>query len=458
MKRQPARRTLSVIAGIALILAMLTIPSAAQAPAPSGAGPDEPIGRQDAPLSTAGERAGDVRDIPTTYIRTGGEIIISALDNQQYLPSVAYNWKQREYLVVWYNKWGASRDIYARRVSNRGELLSGFTIASGPNDHAQPSVAYDPVHDQYLVVWIYDVNGDGSNWDILGRFITWQGPEASMQEFPICTWSTNQWNPRIAYGRAVEEFMVAWTNEYASGVLPKYVSAARVNAGAGNVVDIYTIDSDPAQHRFNPDIAYNLARNEYLIVWEAQGSSADIFGVRLTGSGATLGGGKFGIAGWPSHEERPAVAACSASDTYYVAWQSYVGPDNYDVYGRIVAGNGTVGAVHHFDYTSIHETNPEVDCNYNSTEFLVVFEGQYSSTVGPFGIFGQTVTQAGLGAPFTIRDIAIGENTNCTNPVVAGGGTNYLTVWEHDRPGTAFQDIHGRLSVTHSVFLPGMER
>ena len=52
----------------------------------------------------------------------------------------------------------------------------------------------------------------------------------------------------------------------------------------------------------------------------------------------------------------------------------------------------------------------------------------------------------------------IGDDTNCTEPVVAGGGTNYLTVWEHDRPGTSFQDIHGRLSVTHPVFLPGLER
>jgi len=391
---------------------------------------------------------------------TGREIIVSQLDNEQHLPSVAYNWKHHEYLVVWHNTWGGGfRDIYAQRVSERGELLSGFTVVHDANSNAQPSVAYDPVHDRYLVVWIYDSSGSEDDWDVWGRFIPWQGPDAGMTEFSICTWNTNQWNPKVAYGRAVEEFMVVWTNEYASGVLPMYVSAARINAANGNVVNTLTIDSDPTEHRFRPDIAYNLARNEYLVVWETQGgSNDDIWGLRLTGTGGALGGGKFGIAGWPSSEEQPAVAACAASDTYYVAWQSHIGPNNYDVYGRFVAGDGAPGAVHHFDYTSVDESFPDVDCNPGTKEFLVVFQQQYSSASGPFGIFGQTVAPTGLGDPFTIRGIYAGDGTTWSEPAVAGGGTHYLTVWEHPRPATAFQDIHGRLSTMRPVFLPGLER
>jgi len=36
-----------------------------------------------------------------------GEIIISGLDNEKYLPSVAYNSNHDEYLIVWHNKWRA---------------------------------------------------------------------------------------------------------------------------------------------------------------------------------------------------------------------------------------------------------------------------------------------------------------------------------------------------------------
>jgi hypothetical protein len=49
----------------------------------------------------------------------GGEIVVSTLDNEQYLPSVAYNWKHDEYLVVWHNQWGGNRDIYAQRITGR---------------------------------------------------------------------------------------------------------------------------------------------------------------------------------------------------------------------------------------------------------------------------------------------------------------------------------------------------
>jgi hypothetical protein len=40
------------------------------------------------------------------------------------------------------------------------------------------------------------------------------------------------------------------------------------------------------------------------------------------------------------------------------------------------------------------------------------------------------------------------------NPAVAGGSVNFLTVWEHDRVFTTFQDIHGRLIFPNVVFLP----
>ena len=464
-------RKTSRIALVAILL-LLTLSgslmtSTAQEPNPpdmTKSGPDHQVDEagfsftdRTEPLGNSGEV--DIPDAPVKgSALVGGEIVVSALNNEQFLPAVAYNSKHHEYLVVWHNTWGANADIYARRVNDRGQVLSWFTVVSDPKDTAWPSVAYDPVHDRYLVVWTYDVFGDASDWDLWGRFIPWNGPDAGLTEFPIALWNTSQWYPKVAYARAMEEFMVVWTNTYNTGTPPAYVSAVRINAGNGNVGGAFTIDTHATQSRVNPDIAYNLARNEYLVVWEAAGGGSDIWGLRMTGAGNFLGGGKFGIAGWPSSEERPAVGACSAADRYYVAWQSYQGTNNYDVYGRFVAGNGSPGAVHHFDHTPINERNPDVDCNLNSKEFLVVFESQYSNPTGPYGVAGQPVTPAGLGNPFKIRGIRAGEGTSCSQPAVAGGGTNYLTVWEHDRPGTSFQDIHGRLVTTHPMFLPMLER
>ena len=58
----------------------------------------------------------------------GREIVISALDNRQILPAVAYNSQHDEYLVVWNNYWAGSADIYAQRLTGQGELKSWFAV------------------------------------------------------------------------------------------------------------------------------------------------------------------------------------------------------------------------------------------------------------------------------------------------------------------------------------------
>ena len=381
----------------------------------------------------------------------GGEITISALDNEQYLPSVAYNWKHDEYLVVWHNKWGGNRDIYAQRITGQGELKSWFAVSAGSLDRAQPSVAYDPVHDRYLVVWIHDIHGDGSDWNVSGRFIPWDGPSASLIEFAICTWTTHQWNPRVAYGRAVEEFLVVWMNEYPAGTPPMYISGRRVKAADGSFpggASDLTI-SHATENRVNPDVTYNLARNEYLVVYD---NAVDILGIRLTGHLDHNFGGEFGIAGWPDAEIHPAVAACDKADQYLVVWQSSAG--NQDIYARFVKGDGTVDSVHHLRGTTVAEVEPDVACNMSGRQYLVVWQQQYSNLTGPYGIWGRLVaTDKTIGPEFGI--IASGGATaDRTYPALAGGYTNYLVAWEHDRAGTAYQDIHGRLIAPYAVFLP----
>jgi len=211
----------------------------------------------------------------------GEEIVISALDNEQYMPSVAYNWKHDEYLVVWFNTWGVNRDIYAQRVTGQGELLSWFAV--GPtaplypylNDRITPSVAYDPVNDRYLVVWAYDSSGNGSNWDIHGVFVNWDGPMPGLHQFFICDWPTQQDMPKVAYSRAEEEFMIVWFTEHPS--VPAYISGRRMKASDGTFISTgsdFTI-SHPAQARVRPEIAYNLAHNEYLVVYD---NMQDVFG------------------------------------------------------------------------------------------------------------------------------------------------------------------------------------
>ena len=385
----------------------------------------------------------------------GPDIPIHVLDNEQYLPAVAYNSERDEYLVVWHNTWGGGRDLYAQRVSGQGEILSWFAVSSGTKDRAQPSVAYDPDHDRYLVVWLYDDPGDGTNWDVYGRFIPWDGPDAGLTEFPICTWASSQWTPKIVYNEnpSWKEFLVVWGN-LPSSPLTSYISARRVFAdGTGFPAGGFTVVSDNTHNYVNPDVAYNLARNEYLVVYSED--QVDIWATRLEANGNVLGGGKFGIAAWPGAEKLPTVAACHTADQYFVAWQSYqnVAQPHDDIYGRFVSGDGTTGTMFHPAFRSIHERNPSVACNPGAQHYFVVWEEQYSNLSGPYGVSGRLIRTDGS---FEADVVIVGPytDTDRTQPDVAAGPPGYLTVWEHDRYGTVFQDIHGRLVWPDVVYLP----
>ena len=390
----------------------------------------------------------------------GSHLVISANSNEEYLPSVAYNWKHREYLVVWHNTWSiGTRDIRAVRVSETGQVLTEFTVyENATKDSAQASVAYDPVNDRYLVVWIFDSSGSGTDWDLYGRFIPWDGPSASLTEFNIITWTTSQWNPVLAYARAMEEFLVVWTNTYSGGSPPAYVSAKRIYAdGSGfpsgpNVSDLTL--SDAAVNYINPDLTYNLTRNEYLLVWQKVASSNDIWAVRLTGDLYQLGGGPFGVAEWPDSEETPAVAACKAADQYLVLWKSDVGTSgaNYNIYGRFVTGDGNLdGGPILIDGILSPEIRSDLDCTLSGKTYLVAYDQAY---VGDhYGVIGALISYD-HSIETAVEIMPASWTNDRTNPSVAGGNSNFLVVWEHEQDGTSYIDTHGRLIISDVSFMP----
>jgi hypothetical protein len=386
----------------------------------------------------------------------GPEIPFYRPDNEQHLPAVAYNSRHDEYLIVWHNLWpSGNRNIYAQRISGQGEILSWFTIVGPGNDRAQPSVAYDPEYDRYLVTYIYDRYGDGSDWNIYGRFIPWNGPDEDYYEFPICTWTSDQWNPQVVYNENPEwsEFLVTWWTSSTVGV-PAYVSARRVLADATGFPpgDGFTVASDLTEDYINPDVAYNLARNEYLVVYEK--NSYDILATRLEANGNILDE-EISVAVWPDSENIPSVAACYTADQYFVAWQSLQDSTHYDIYGRFINGDGTTADVLHItDWIgAAHETKPDVACNAGAGHYLVAWEQQYLNLSGPYGIWGRLVhTDKTQDAKFEIAENV--DSYDCWQPAVATGPPSYMVAWEHERSGTSYQDIYARLVSPAAVYMP----
>lgn len=374
----------------------------------------------------------------------GNTQTLAADAEDQFQPAVAYNSIHDEFLVVWQADVSGDYEIVGVRVDSAGAPIgSSFAISDPGTSQFAPDVAYDPINDRYIVVWVSDFSGTLTDTDIAGRFIPWDGPSASLAPFGINGALTGQWHPSVAVSQAIGEFLVVWSN--IETATPAWISAQRwATDGSGSVTPAFDITSGP-EYRINPKVAWNDVESQYLVVYERfiGGNEEDVYGTRLTWAGAVLGT-EIGIAGWSDEENQVDVASCRGD--YLVVWKGGVDAGS-KVYARAVLGDGSVGAVVS-NLTGPHprENQPSVACNENGAEYVMTWELQNAE--GYRGVRG-----AFIGLDATPRDVyhiyfpGAGQVLDYTRPELAvGDHSEALVAWESDRPDLTSQDIRGRLA------------
>jgi len=248
---------------------------------------------------------------------------------------------------------------------------------------------------------------------------------------------------------------VVWMNE-AEGSVASYVSARRIWAdGSGFPANPFLISSGPEDRRF-PDVAHNRARNEYLVAWDANIGGGNIYGVRLSGSGSVLGSGEFVIAGWPSNEQHPSVAACHRADQYLVAWESDqdTGGSDWAIYARYLDGSGVPGNVYEVDDTTAPEVEAEVACDAGGQQYLLAWQTMYATSW--YGVWGRMAFPDETMEPALVIEQP-GPSHHRKEPAIAGGAGHLLTAWEQEVGFVANSDIQGRLARPDLLFRDGFQ-
>jgi hypothetical protein len=403
---------------------------------------------------------------PSAMYRLGQELLLSPSPqcdtSDEHTPAVAYNYAHKEYLVVWSNEWpGGGRDIYARRVSESGQVLSWFSVTTGANKRLRPAVAYNHTNDQYLVVWMQEVSA--SVYEVWGRIIPWNGPGTNA-DFKIISWANRSfWVPRVAWNSIRNEYFVVWNAFDTSGGLPGVpsdIAGYRVsydgvvqNPGSPSILTTY---ASPHQ----VDIAYNLATNEYFIAFVVVHTTAtsgnDIYGLRVNWDGTPVGSliaiYQDDYAGGRKHQNAPAVAT-NEQDKYMVVWEHEYAYDDHDIYAREYNANGTpVGSSFTIASWTEDDTVPDVAANGASREWLVVWQRALPGGSG-YSIHGYRWGSSGSGVYAYLLDVANWTFVEAKNPVVAADIPGYLIAYEEKVPPGKF-DIYGRLWWPEAVFVP----
>lgn len=223
-------------------------------------------------------------------------------------------------------------------------------------------------------------------------------------------------------------------------------------SSAQNLTPILPVTGAPAAFasadQTYPDVAFD--GTNYLVVWQdnRNGAYTDIYGARVSKSGALLDSSGIPISLASNHQSLPAVAFDGTN--YLVVWQDYRSGSYYDVYGCRVTKSGTV-----LDPGGIVISNA---AGYQSSP-AIAFDGtNYVVAWADFRTLSYDAYVARVSKSGTVLDptgIPVSQATGDQNSLaIVFDGTNYMMVWRDERNGT-YTDIYGaRVSPSGVVLDP----
>jgi hypothetical protein len=378
-------------------------------------------GGEAAPPKSGPEAAG----VPPRRIAPVGDAVdlSRAPATRRLSPSVAYNSVDHEYMVVWFDARNAgNNDIFGQRVTVTGLPMGpNFPLIQIGAAQVDPVVAYNSADNQYLVVWRTQQAGFFNQ--ARGRRIASDGTHLGGDFF------INRGGLELsaAYNPAANEWLVTGRVFPGSGIRGR-----RVKSDGSLASSEFVISSTGVP---NGQVAYNANANEYLATWGYY-SGAGLEGQRISGRGAPLGIPMVISPVYPGSESAASVAFDAANDRHLVVLNE-AGASK--ILGRFVSGSG--GLV---DDTFAIATglagpaNPSIAHSPSDDVFVIVsHEGD--------DIVARLLSAGGvlMGPPLLIADgTASGEPSIAYNSRTG----QFLVAWPDDRNvSLGEEDIFARL-------------
>ena len=441
---------------------------------------------------------------------------------EAFAPQVVFNPIQNEYFVVWLGDNDTDfgngpladqeEEVYGQRVdAATGAEIGGDIRLSdmGPDgdssfDASAPQVVFNPIQNEYFVVWIGEDDTDFGNGplnseenEVFGQRVdaatgaeigadirlSDMGPDGD-PEFDVI-------NVSVVFNPIQNEYFVVWQSDddtdFGNGPLVNSefeIFGQRVNAASGAEIggDIRLSDMGPDGNASfdanSPQLVFNSSQNEYFAVWFGSDNTdfgngplasleREIWGQRINAAtGAEIGGdlrlSDMGPDGSPFFRaDEPRVVYNSTENEYFAVWRGSDDTDfgngplvsnEFEIFGqRVNAASGAEigGDIRLSDMGSDGDSTfgvrfPVLLFNSVQNEYFVVWQGTDNTDFGngPLGdsereIFGQRVNAASgaeIGADIRLSDLGPDGNNNfvASSPQAVFNPTlnEYLILWD----------------------------
>ena len=243
-----------------------------------------------------------------------------------------------------------------------------------------------------------------------------------MVDTTIAYGATWGWYPAVAYGSS--EYLAVW-QDYNSNIC-----GARVTA-SGTVLDPSGIQITPAGSCCTPAVAFD--GMNFLVVWRTNLTS--IHCARVSPSGVVLDPSGILVCSLAHCLGRPAVA--SGDTISLVVWTDKRNSAKTDIYGVRVTRSGAVLDPGGIPIARDSGNQEEPAVAFDGSEHLVVWRDAGRNPMGD--IRGARVTPAGVVVDTLGISISSAASAQA-NPSVSFGGTVYLVAWDNSGK-TAGRDI-----------------
>jgi hypothetical protein len=171
--------------------------------------------------------------------------------------TLAFNTTSNEYFLEARNfAGGGSAGIYGRRISAEGDLVGGsITISTSGAPAPAGQVAYNPNGNQYLATW-----RDQSNENLKGRIINADGSFATAAFTISAMFPESGLAASVAFDPGHDRYLVVFSEFCAGGVYGQFVSSAGTLDGP-----TFTIAESTA--RLAPFVAWDRVNSVFLVAW-----------------------------------------------------------------------------------------------------------------------------------------------------------------------------------------------